>query len=122
MSLASAYAPCHVRIVDFATGFALDDERLERVTIAPLTAPGRMQAAVFRLEPGGRIARHPAELPQVLAVLEGSARVNGEPLRAGQAVFWARGEEHETTTEGGATAVIIEGEGLEPYSSAAATT
>jgi hypothetical protein len=39
---------------------AAGDSRLEGVTIAPLTPPGRLQAAIFRLAPGGRIARHPA--------------------------------------------------------------
>ena len=47
------------------------DARLERVTIARLTEPlaagADVQAAVFRLGPGGRIARHPATMPQLLA-------------------------------------------------------
>lgn len=110
-----------MRILDFSKGFTPADERLERVTVAPLTPPGRWQAAVFRLEPGGRIGMHPADVPQILAVIEGSARANGRALAPGQAVYWEQGEEHETTTEDGLTAVIIEGEGLEPFSSAAAT-
>jgi quercetin dioxygenase-like cupin family protein len=105
--------------------FAAGDELLERVTVAPLTASigqgSAFQAAVFRLVPGGRIARHPASVSQVLAVIEGSGEVSGpsgvgEPIEAGEAVFWETGEEHETTTSGGLTAVIIEGEGLVPYS------
>jgi hypothetical protein len=31
------------------------------------------------------------------------------------AVFWQAGEEHETKTEAGLTALIIEGDGLEPF-------
>jgi len=101
--------------------FAPPDERLERVTIAPLVMPGGVQAAVFRLAAGGRIARHAATTPQVLAVVAGSGRVSGgagnfEAIAAGEAVFWAAGEEHETESEGGMTALVLEAEGLEPWS------
>ena len=61
-------------------------------------------------------------MPQIFAVVEGSVRADGQLLTAGQAAFWEQGEEHETTSEDGATAVVIEGEGLEPFSSAVATT
>ena len=104
--------------------FAPREELLDRATIAPLSAPMALgapfQAAVFRLAPGGRIARHPATIPQILAVLEGSGEVSGqggvdEPIEAGEAVFWQRGEEHEVKTATGLTALIIEGDGLEPF-------
>jgi hypothetical protein len=36
-----------------------------------------------------------------------------EPIAAGQAVFWAEGEEHETTSEDGLTALILEGRSVE---------
>ena len=109
---------------DAAAAFAPPEQLLENVTIAPLTAPLRrgspVQAAVFRLGPGGRIVRHPASVPQILAVLDGSGEVSGgegvaEPIAAGEAVFWAPGEEHETTSSGGLTALILEGEGLQPF-------
>jgi quercetin dioxygenase-like cupin family protein len=96
---------------------------LDRVTLAPLTAPLRtgvpVQAAVFRIAPGGRIGRHPATVPQLLAVFGGSGEVAGadgefQPIAAGEAVFWAAGEEHETRSEEGLTALVIEGAGLEP--------
>lgn len=104
-----------------AESFAPRDERLEAATIAPLTAPGPVQAAIFRLAPGGRIARHPATVPQILAVLEGKGHVSGaegafELIAAGQAVFWSAGEEHETVSDGGLTALVLEGEGLSPSS------
>jgi quercetin dioxygenase-like cupin family protein len=94
------------------------------VTIAPLTPPlaagSSLQAAIFRLGPTGRIARHPATVPQILAVLEGSGRVSGAdaefaPIRAGEAVFWAEGEEHEMGTDEGITALVLEAPGLEPF-------
>ena len=92
---------------------------LEGVTVAPLTPSisegSPIQAAIFRVAPGGRLARHPATVPQILAVLDGSGEVSGAdgvrtPIAAGEAVFWYQGEEHETTSAVGLTALIIEGE------------
>jgi quercetin dioxygenase-like cupin family protein len=97
---------------------------LERVTVAPLTPSifegSPIQAAIFRFAPGGRLLRHPATFPQVLAVLEGSGGVSGEdgvvePIAAGEAVFWHKDEEHETTSDAGLTALIIEGESLDRF-------
>ena len=104
--------------------FAPREKLLDRVTVAPLSGSisqgSPFQAAVFRVASGGRIARHPASYPQILAVLEGSGEVSGpagvdEPIEAGEAVFWQTGEEHETKTAAGLTALIIEGDGLEPF-------
>ena len=109
---------------DSDVAFAPREELLDRVTVAPLSGSifqgSPFQAAVFRVAPGGRIVRHPASYPQILAVLEGSGEVSGpagvdEPIEAGQAVFWQAGEEHETKTATGLTALIIEGDGLEPF-------
>jgi quercetin dioxygenase-like cupin family protein len=104
---------------DAGSAFTPTDDRLEGVTIAPLTPPAAVRAAVFRLAPGGRIARHPATTPQIVAVLEGAGHVSGadgafEPIAAGEAVFWPAGEEHETVTDGGLTALVLEAEGLSP--------
>jgi quercetin dioxygenase-like cupin family protein len=97
---------------------------LDRVTVAPLTAPfergSLIQVAIFRVEPGGRLRRHPTTYPQILAVLEGSGEVSGEdafdePIETGEAVFWHEGEEHEMKSAAGLTALIIEGEGLDRF-------
>ena len=118
-----------MRIVDFGPTVArpIEDfgaEGCERVTVAPLTSPlwsgVPLQAACFRLDAGGRIGRHPATLPQLLAVVEGTGWVSGadgEPHAIGpeQAAFWEAGEEHETWTHDGLTAVVIESERLLPY-------
>jgi quercetin dioxygenase-like cupin family protein len=104
--------------------FAPREELLHDVSVAPLSPSishgSPVQAAVFRVAPGGRIARHPAQYPQILAVLDGSGEVSGatgvdEPIEAGEAVFWQAGEVHETKTAVGLTALIIEGDGLEPF-------
>jgi hypothetical protein len=36
------------------------------------------------------------------------------PIRAGETVFWAQGEEHENVTDHGLTALIVEAAGLRP--------
>jgi quercetin dioxygenase-like cupin family protein len=100
-----------------------DEPLLDQVTIAPLTAPLRtgvpVQAALLRVAPGGRIARHLATVPQILAVLDGAGEVSGadgelQAIAAGEAVFWEAGEAHETRSDDGLTALVIEGPGLEP--------
>ena len=104
--------------------FSPAEKLLDGVTIAPLTAPtsagAPFQAAVFRLAAGGRIVRHPATVPQILAVLEGNGEVSGsdgvaQAIGPGEAVFWVAGEEHEITSASGLTALILEGDALEPY-------
>jgi quercetin dioxygenase-like cupin family protein len=103
--------------------FVPGSELLERTTVAPLTSGlttgAPVQAAVFRLAPGGRIARHEATVAQILAVLEGEGTVSGadrvaHPIAAGEAVFWSAGEDHETRTETGLTALVLEADGLAP--------
>jgi quercetin dioxygenase-like cupin family protein len=104
--------------------FVPHGDLLDRVTVAPLTASiyegSLIQAAIFRVASGGRLLRHPATFPQVLAILEGSGEVSGadgvlEPMAAGDAVFWHKGEEHETRSDAGLTALIIEGESLDRF-------
>jgi len=104
--------------------FRPGEDLLHGVTVAPLTTPlaagAPVQAAIFRLAAKGRIARHPATVPQVLAVLEGTGRVSGadgnfERIAASEAVFWAAGEEHETETEDGLTALVLEADGLQLF-------
>src|SRR5438552_3054567 len=108
-----------MRLLDFGAGGArpIDAFGSEGATIAPLTEPlargAVFQAACFRLEPGGRIGRHPATVPQLLAVVAGSGWVSGaegeeHPITAGEAVCWDAGEEHETRTDSGLTAIVIE--------------
>lgn len=101
--------------------FVPHGDLLDRVSMAPLTQPfeegALVGAAIFRVEPGGRIRRHPGTYPQIIAVLEGSGDVSGadgvdEPIAAGEAVFVHKDEDHEMKSEAGLTALIIEGESV----------
>jgi quercetin dioxygenase-like cupin family protein len=78
-----------------------------------LTADAHL--VVVRLKPGGVIGRHPAQGRQVLAVLDGDAMVSGSygdpvAIGPGQAAIWEPYEEHETRSETGLTALVVEGD------------
>ena len=80
---------------------------------------GGAALSCVELAPGGVIGRHEAASPQLLLVVEGSGYVSGadrveQPIAAGQAVHWERGEAHETRTDGGLVAIIVEADSVEP--------
>lgn len=65
------------------------------------------------LEKGGIVGGHPATVPQLLLVMAGEAIVRsggGEShtIGPGTAACWEAGEWHETRTETGLTAIVIE--------------
>ena len=65
------------------------------------------------LQPNGSIGYHRATLPQLFLVVQGAGWVRGEtpgktPIKAGQAAYWDKDEWHESGTETGMTAIIIE--------------
>jgi quercetin dioxygenase-like cupin family protein len=73
---------------------------------------------VIEIAPGGVVARHPAVVPQLYVVVRGSGWVSGaagehQPIEAGEAVLWEQGEEHESGSETGMTAVVIEAESMD---------
>jgi quercetin dioxygenase-like cupin family protein len=105
-------------------GFVPHGDLLDDVSLAPLTPSSSegalVQAVILRFQPGGRLRRHPASFPQILAVLEGSGEVSGangvdEPIGAGEAVFLYEGEDHEMKSEAGLTVLIIEGEHVDRF-------
>jgi quercetin dioxygenase-like cupin family protein len=101
--------------------FELDGER-------EVTAPGSVGARVRRLAPeahvvvieiaaGGVVARHPAVVSQLFAVVRGSGWVSGgdgerEAITAGEAVVWDPGEDHESGSDEGMTVLVVEAESL----------
>ncbi|MGF9824044.1 cupin domain-containing protein [Brevibacillus agri] len=75
----------------------------------------------IHLQAGGVVGYHPAVCPQLFLVVSGEGWVRGEddqriPIQAGQAAFLETGEGHESGTESGMTAIVIEGERLDPQS------
>ncbi|HEY7729406.1 MAG TPA: cupin domain-containing protein [Gaiellaceae bacterium] len=81
-------------------------------------AQGKAVIGIVRLGPGGSIGRHPAAAAQLLAVVEGTGAVSGadgeeQPIGPGVAAVWEPGEDHETRTDAGLVAVVVEAERLD---------
>ncbi|GAE37222.1 cupin domain-containing protein [Halalkalibacter akibai] len=73
------------------------------------------------LEENGVIGFHQAVVPQLLLILNGEGYVRGDKeeyikVQPGDAVFWEKDEWHETKTDTGLTAIVIESEELSPSS------
>ncbi|KHF39350.1 cupin [Halalkalibacter okhensis] len=73
------------------------------------------------LEENGIIGYHQAVVPQLLFILNGEGFVCGDKkeyvkVQFGDAVFWKKDEWHETKTDTGLTAIVIESEELNPLS------
>ncbi|TYS50644.1 cupin [Rossellomorea marisflavi] len=90
------------------------------VTIHPLLKPDSpFQIGYFYLEAKSVLGMHLAMCDQVLMITSGNGWVrvkDGEkrPVKAGMAVYWSEGEEHESGTETGMTAIVAEGSDLDP--------
>ena len=85
--------------------------------ISRLFHSSELHVGCMRLGPGGLIGMHPASTPQLLAVVEGEGWIRGRegektPVSAGTAVFWSEGEVHETGTDSGLVALVIETKAL----------
>ncbi len=74
---------------------------------------GRGGVSLISLGASGVVGRHPAVVDQLFCVVDGQGWVSGAdgsrvPVRAGQAVHWAAGEVHESGSESGMTALVVE--------------
>jgi quercetin dioxygenase-like cupin family protein len=94
-----------------------------------VTAHGSISAHVRRLAadahvvlievgPGGVVGRHPAGVAQLFVVVSGTGWVSGpdgrrERIDAGEAVLWQPGEEHESGSDDGMTALVVEADSLQ---------
>lgn len=78
----------------------------------------RVHISCMHLDKGGIVGFHPAGVPQLLLVVQGAGRVRANEgyieVGPGDAVFWNRGEGHETISEKGMMAIVLEAETLEP--------
>ncbi|WHY00474.1 cupin domain-containing protein [Neobacillus sp. DY30] len=73
----------------------------------------------MHLEEKGVIGYHQAVIPQLLLVVSGEGFVSTQrdeyfKVQSGDAVFWEKDEWHETKTDTGLTAIVIESEELNP--------
>ncbi|AZJ20249.1 cupin [Bacillus wiedmannii] len=83
-----------------------------------LNHKGNVHIGAMHLRENGIIGYHEAVVSQLLLIVDGEGYVCGADkenvkVEAGQAVFWEKGEFHETITEKGLLAIVIEPEELE---------
>lgn len=69
----------------------------------------------------GVVGYHQAVTPQLFLVVNGAGWVRGEsevrtPIQVGQAAFWGAGEWHESGSDTGMMALVIESESLDSAS------
>jgi quercetin dioxygenase-like cupin family protein len=79
------------------------------------------QISCMYLKENGVIGYHQAVVPQLLLIMNGEGYVRGDKeeyvkVQTGDAVFWDKDEWHETKTNTGLTAIVIESEELNPSS------
>jgi quercetin dioxygenase-like cupin family protein len=77
-----------------------------------------LQVVAIEVGPGGVVGRHPSGSHQLFAVVGGSGWVSGadgerEPVATGDVVIWEPGEEHESGSEQGMTALVVEADELD---------
>ncbi|WP_017691794.1 hypothetical protein [Paenibacillus sp. PAMC 26794] len=75
----------------------------------------------MHLAEGGVVGYHQAVVPQLLLIVSGEGWVRGEAneyikVHCGEAVLWDKDEWHETKTEAGLMAIVIESEELDTSS------
>jgi quercetin dioxygenase-like cupin family protein len=88
-------------------------DRFESVAARVRRLAPEAHVVVIELGAGGTVGRHPAAAQQLFAVLRGSGWVAGgdgvrHEIRAGEAVLWDAGEEHESGSDLGLTALVVE--------------
>lgn len=67
------------------------------------------------IEPGGVVGMHEAPVPQLFIVIQGEGWVCGEDqekvlIKTGEGVLWQTGEAHESGSNSGLTALVIQSE------------
>jgi quercetin dioxygenase-like cupin family protein len=95
----------------------ISDFDSQGASIAHLARGDNVSVVRIELKAGGRLGMHAAASPQLFVVVEGEGTVmsdGGAPrdVSAGTAVRWEQGELHETRSETGLIAIVIEAESL----------
>jgi mannose-6-phosphate isomerase-like protein (cupin superfamily) len=93
-------------------------DRFESVAALVRRVAAEAHVAVIAIGAGGTVGRHPAAAQQLFVVVRGSGWVAGgdgrrEPITAGEAVLWDAGEDHQSGTDEGLAALVVEADSLE---------
>jgi quercetin dioxygenase-like cupin family protein len=107
-----------VKIVRFDPSRPITEHGSTGATVAGIARiDGRTQVVCIRLDPGGVLGEHPATVAQLFLVVAGSGWVRAGADRrhvaSGSAAFWEPNELHESGTDDGMTAVVVEAESIE---------
>jgi quercetin dioxygenase-like cupin family protein len=108
-----------VKLVTFEPATAITHFDSHGATIAGIAnCAGQVRVSALELEAGGLVGMHEAACPQLFLVVAGSGWTragDGEriALASGEAVFWETGELHESGSDAGLTAIVVEAESLE---------
>ena len=104
--------------MDWADGRVITAFGSKAAMIAPiLRNTAGCHVAFIKLDVGGHVGLHPAVDEQLFFVLEGEGWVEGGDgkrvvIKAGEAAYWQDGENHQSGSDHGLTALVIEGEDL----------
>jgi quercetin dioxygenase-like cupin family protein len=96
------------------------DPKASKTVISPIFASDAgSRFACFHIGAGGFVPRHPATGPQLFVVVEGTGWVSGDDgrkvaIRAGQAAFWPAEESHESGSDKGMKAIVVECDSFDP--------
>jgi quercetin dioxygenase-like cupin family protein len=77
------------------------------------------QIGCIYIEPNGVVGYHEAPVPQLFLIVQGQGWVTSENrekvfVTQGECVFWEKGEGHESSSDIGMTAIVIESPTLDP--------
>jgi quercetin dioxygenase-like cupin family protein len=109
-----------VRRFEDAPSRALTEHGSRGATVSFLARGPGVSVVRIDLAPRGVVGMHEAGVSQMLVVVAGSGWVRGgedgrrEPVAAGSVVAWEAGEVHESGSDGGMAALVVEAEGLAP--------
>jgi len=104
---------------DETTGHPITQFGSTNVVISGIVrTDGAVQIGRMQLGPGGVVGYHQAMGPQLFLVIDGEGWVRGEgperrAIETGQAAYWEDGEWHESGSEHGMGAIVIEGDALD---------
>jgi quercetin dioxygenase-like cupin family protein len=107
-----------VKFVRFDPSRPITQHGSTGVTVAGIARmEGRAQVVCIRLEPGGVLGEHPAVGAQLFLVVAGSGWVRAgadrRDVAAGSGALWESDELHESGTDDGMTAVVVEAKSIE---------
>ena len=107
-----------MRIVRFDASRPITQHGSTGAAVAGIArARGAAHVVCIRLSPGGVLGEHPAAAAQLFLVVAGSGWVrSGEDRRdvdAGSGAYWEPNEAHESGTDVGLTAIVVEADSIE---------